>query len=181
MAWRNNQHTWGWVTIILHWLTALTVFCLIGLGAWMVALGYYHPWYHKAPLIHKSIGILLFGVTLFRIAWRTLQVSPQPLSSHSRFEKRAATAVHALIYLLLLGTMLTGYLISTAAGKPVSVFGWFEIPAIMQGFKGQADIAGNIHRVLALSLGGLALLHALAALKHHFIDKDRTLMRMLSR
>ncbi len=181
MAWRNNHLTWGWVTVGIHWLTVLAVLGLLSLGLWMVDLGYYHLWYHKAPLIHKSIGILLFGMTLFRLIWRLTHASPLPLTSHSVLEQRAAAAVHRLIYLLLLGTMITGYLISTAAGKPVSVFGWFEIPAIMKGFKGQADIAGNIHRILALSLGGLALLHALAALKHHFIDRDKTLIRMLGR
>ena len=181
MPWRNSKKNWGWITITIHWLTVLTIVGLLPLGLWMVDLGYYHTWYYKAPLIHKSIGLLLLALTLFRIFWRMINTTPQALASHSILEKKAATVVHALIYLLLLGTLVSGYLIATAAGKPIAVFEWFEIPAVLKGFKGQADIAGKIHLIMAISLAGLAALHALAALKHHFVDQDETLLRMLGR
>lgn len=89
--------------------------------------------------------------------------------------------VHTLIYLLLFSIMISGYLISTADGRSVDVFNWFSIPATLHGFEQQEDIAGLIHLVLATSLITLVTLHAAAALKHHFIDRDRTLLRMFGK
>ena len=74
---------------------------------------------------------------------------------------------------------ISGYLISTADGRAVDVFGWFEIPATLQGIEGQEDIAGEIHFILAMILLAVIALHILAALRHHFILKDRTMSRML--
>jgi cytochrome b561 len=86
---------------------------------------------------------------------------------------------HGLLYLLLFALMVSGYLISTADGRGLEVFDWFAIPATLSGLKGQEDLAGEVHLYLAWSLILLAALHALAALKHHFIDRDITLKRML--
>ena len=73
----------------------------------------------------------------------------------------------------------SGYLISTADGRPVDVFGWFELAATMQGIEGQEDIAGDVHFALAMVLLALIVLHLLAALRHHYVFKDDTLRRML--
>lgn len=179
MRWRNSDDHWGGIAISLHWLTALTVIALFTLGLWMVDLDFYDPWYNDAPHIHKSIGILLLSLTLLRVLWRVLNVTPQALSTHSQIERRAGHWVHRLLYLLLFSIMISGYLISTADGRGIEVFNWFEIPATLHGIKKQEDIAGVIHLWLASALIGLASLHALAAIKHHFIDKDSTLKRML--
>jgi len=77
--------------------------------------------------------------------------------------------------------MLSGYLISTADGRPISVFGWFEVPALLTSIPNQEDVAGLVHEYLAWGLVILAGLHGLAALKHHFIDRDPTLLRMFGR
>jgi cytochrome b561 len=77
--------------------------------------------------------------------------------------------------------MISGYLISTADGRAISVFGWFEVPALITSIPDQEDIAGLIHEYLAWGLVIFSGLHALAALKHHFIDRDPTLKRMLGR
>ena len=90
-----------------------------------------------------------------------------------------AHATHRLFYLLLFTIMVSGYLISTEDNRAVEVFGWFSIPATITSIPNQADVAGWVHLILASSLIGLALLHAAAALKHHFIDRDRTLKRIL--
>jgi len=74
---------------------------------------------------------------------------------------------------------MSGYMISTADGRPISVFNWFDIPALPALIEQQEDIAGEIHFISATTLITLSLLHAAAALKHHFIDKDNTLRRML--
>jgi cytochrome b561 len=82
------------------------------------------------------------------------------------------------MYLLLTALMISGYLISTADGRGIAVFDWFEVPATLHGLEAQEDIAGEIHELLAFTLVGLSLAHAGAALKHHFINRDRTLTRM---
>lgn len=90
-----------------------------------------------------------------------------------------AGIVHFMLYLLLFMVMASGYLISTADGRGIGFWGLFEIPATLHGIEKQEDIAGIIHLILASTLIGIALLHAGAALKHHFIDRDSTLKRML--
>jgi cytochrome b561 len=77
--------------------------------------------------------------------------------------------------------MLSGYLISTADNRPIEVFGWFSVPATITSIPEQEDVAGLVHLVVASTLIGLVMLHAAAALKHHFIDRDRSLVRILGR
>lgn len=178
MHWRTTQDHWGWFSIIIHWLTAVTVFGMFGLGLWMVELDYYDSWYRKGPELHKSTGILLFILTLFRLVWRLIEGKPAPLPAHRPLERTLARFTHALLYLLLICVMLFGYLISTADGRAVEVFGWFAVPATLYGIDKQEDIAGAIHLWLAVILISLVAVHALAAIKHHVFDKDRTLKRM---
>lgn len=179
MQLKNDQQRYGLMAMILHWLVALVVPGMFALGLWMTSLTYYDPWYQQGPDIHKGVGVLLFLIMLFRLIWRSVSPPPPALESHNSFEKMAGHALHILLYLLLLLVMISGYLISTADGRPLEPFSLFEIPALIYGFDEQEDIAGDIHMLLAYSVLGLAGLHALAALKHHFFDKDRTLLRML--
>ncbi len=181
MIWRNTHDHYGAVAIALHWLMAIAVVGLFALGLWMTGLTYYDAWYTTGPEIHKGVGVLLFLVLIARLAWRLASPPPKPLPTLSPLERRASGLVHGLLYVLLLATMLTGYLISTADGRPVDVFGIFAVPATLTGLPNQADIAGDVHLALAIATIALASLHALAALKHHWIDRDRTLLRMLGR
>ena len=80
---------------------------------------------------------------------------------------------------MLFVIFVSGYLISTATGQGISFFGWFEIPALVTGLPAQAERAGQVHYWVAIGVLGLAALHALGALKHHFLDRDDTLRRML--
>ena len=175
----NDERNWGVVSIALHWLVALSVFGLFGLGFWMTGLDYYHAWYIRAPDIHKSVGVILFGVLLFRLAWRLFNTNPKSLPTHADWEKKLAHAVHRLLYLLLFAIVISGYFISTADGHAIEVFGWTVLPAYPLGIEEQADIAGTIHWYLALTLMSIVGLHAAGALKHHIIDRDETLKRML--
>lgn len=181
MRWRNDPDHWGIVSILLHWLTALVVFGMFALGLWMTDLTYYDRWYHDAPYIHKSLGVLLFFTLVTRLLWLFSVGRPRELPSHAPWERLASWLTHLLLYLLLFAVMVSGYFISTADGRSVEVFGWFSIPSTISNIEGQEDIAGEIHLLLASVLIALALLHAGAALKHHVIDRDRTLKRMLGR
>ena len=179
MKWRNSTQGWGLVSVSVHWLSAVTVISLFFLGLWMVDLNYYHSWYRTAPFIHKSIGVSLFLLTVFRLVWRLQNVVPKSLDTHTSLEKKAAAAAHIMIYVLLFAIMFSGYLISTADGRALEVFNLFNVPATIHGLDKQEDIAGEVHFLLASTLIVLVVIHALAALKHHLVDKDVTLKRML--
>ena len=182
---KNSQDSYGLIARILHWVTALAVLGLFGLGWWMVDLTYYSEWYKTAPDIHRSIGLILAMLIIFRIIWRSVNPTPQTLSTHKHWEVKSAHAMHLVLYVLLFAMFITGYLISTAKGQPIEVFNWFSVPAIVTGddlgISNLEDRMGEIHEILAYTLIGLAVIHALAALKHHIIDKDETLKRMLGK
>lgn len=143
----------------------------------MVDLDYYSEWYKTAPYYHKSVGILLALVTLFRVFWKRKQIAPQTLGKN--WEKTGAKTAHFTLYILLICMFISGYLISTADGRGIEVFTWFTLPSLGEFIDNQEDFAGDVHEWLAYSLISLVVLHALAALKHHWVDKDSSLMRML--
>lgn len=172
----DKQH-WPVAIVAIHWLSALTVFGLFALGLWMVDLTYYSEWYRTAPDWHKSIGLILASVTVVRLLVRSTRSAPHPLTMG--WQARAAGIAHSLLYLGLITLFASGYLISTADGRGIAVFGWITIPSMGAFIENQEDLAGDIHAVAAWTLIGLVTLHAGAALKHHFFDKDRTLVRML--
>lgn len=174
----NSKHRYGWVAILFHWLMAPAVIGNFAFGLWMVGLAYQHPWYHQGPQLHKAAGVLLFILLLLRLLWRWGNQSPQPAAT-APWQLYAAKFTHGAIYCLMLILMLSGYLISTADGRPVDVFGWFSVPATIYNIDGQEDIAGEVHEWLAWSLMALVAIHALAALKHHFYNRDATLRKML--
>ncbi|PKG76400.1 cytochrome b [Shewanella sp. Choline-02u-19] len=175
----NTKKSYGLVAILFHWLSALAVIGLFAVGFWMVDLTYYSEWYKTAPYLHKSVGLILLLLTLSRIFWRMFTPNPKSLASHKRWERSAGHITHGVLYLLLLVIMVSGFLISTADDRGIWVFNWFEIPSLGVFMEDQADIAGVIHQYAAYSLIGLVLIHALGALKHHFIDKDSTLLRII--
>jgi len=178
MLW-NTESGYGGISIAVHWIAAVAIVGLFASGLWMTGLGYGHPWYNRAPELHVSIGMLTLALVVFRLAWRLLTVTPALERSMPRWERVAALGAHWLMYALMLAVVVSGYLISTAGGDAVSVFGWFEVPAIVYGYERQADLAGWVHYYSAWALVLLALGHTLAALKHHFVNRDATLVRML--
>ncbi len=179
MQWTSSEDCFGVVIVAVHWVMAGLVFGLFFLGRFMVALPYTHRWYHGAPLLHKDLGLVLFALLVFRVFWRIFidrRPAPSPMPA---WERVAAGAVQFLFYVFLFGITTSGYLVPTARGRGIDFFGLFEVPAIVQGLPHQEDIAGDIHRTLAYTLMGLVAIHTLGALKHHFVDNDATLIRML--
>lgn len=174
---KNTASSYNKLSKLLHWLSAILVVGLFAAGYWMVDLSYYSEWYKTAPHWHKSFGLTLLAITIVRLLWKI--VSTAPAIEGSAFEKKAAKSAHHLIYLLLFTLFLSGYLISTADGRGIDVFNWFELPGLGSFIEDQEDYAGMVHEYVAYTLIGLVSLHALAALKHHFINKDNTLKKML--
>jgi cytochrome b561 len=179
MRFRNTPSSYGLVSIALHWLVALAIVGLFALGLWMVELSYADPWYTTAPWLHIGVGMLLGALIGVRLVWRLLQPRPAFEPGMRGWERAAALSAHWLMYAATVAVIASGYLITTADGSPVSVFGWLELPAIQLGIERQADLAGRVHYygawLLVLMAGG----HSLAAIKHHVIDRDRTLIKML--
>lgn len=175
--WRNQKSGYGLISIFLHWLMAVGVIGLFALGMYMVDLSYYDPFYHKALTWHKLFGMLLACLFIARIIWKIANPTPKMLGNN-RMLHILAHATHGTLYLLLTIMFVSGYLISTASGAGIDIFNRFSIPALIQ-IGEKADAAGQAHALVAYCLMGLVSLHALAAIKHHIIDKDDTLKRML--
>jgi len=176
MHWRNTNHRYGLISIALHWVMAILVIALFALGKYMITLDYYHPMYLALPEWHRGLGVLTALLLVMRLLWRWS--NPLPDLSGRPWEKPLARLVHRLFYVLLLAIVISGYLISTADGHALAVFGWFDIPALTRGANLE-DRAGAVHNFLAWLLAFMLAMHVGGALKHHFIDKDATLMRML--
>ncbi|APE32604.1 cytochrome b [Halomonas aestuarii] len=175
--WRNTRRGWGLASILLHWASALAVIGLFALGWWMTGLGYYDPWYNLGPWWHRSVGMLLLLATLIRLGSRLFQ--PTPEVRGSRLERQAAHLGHLALYVLLVVALVSGYLISTADGQGIQVFDAFEVPALVSDLPNQATLAGQVHWYSALALMVLSAGHALAALKHHWVDSTDVLVRMV--
>lgn len=168
-------------TIILHWLIAVMVFALFFVGYWMVDLGYYDPWYQRAPWWHKSVGVITLILIIVRWFWQFFHAQTVSLSIVGSWQARLSHFMHHLMTVLIVLIAISGYLIVTAKGQSLAVFDWFNIPSIVQNIANLEDWAGQVHYYLAYVLMGLVVLHVLAAMKHHFIDKDDVLMRMLGK
>ncbi|MBF0610488.1 MAG: cytochrome b [Magnetococcales bacterium] len=178
--WKNTDEGYGRIARLLHWTMAVLLLGLCGLGFYITTLTYYHPWYRIAPDWHRSLGMLAFLLVFVRLAWRFYSPPPPLQAGLAPLEKLAAHGVHLALYGLMFAMPVAGYLLSTADGRGVDIFGWFTIPAYFPPSKGMETVAGKIHLILGILLVALALLHALAALKHHFINRDNTLKRMLT-
>jgi len=178
---RNSPTNYGLIGVFLHWSMALLLIGLFAMGLWMVTLTYYDEWYHQAPQLHKSLGLLVGALWCVRLLWRVLDRLPEPEATFTVWEQRLAKIMHQLFYLLIFLLVLAGYMISTAEDAGVEFFGLFEVPAVFPAFEGQADVAGWVHWALGWLIMICALLHSVAALRHHFINRDRTLLKMLGR
>ncbi len=177
MQYKNSKNGYGLVSRFLHWGMAIAIIGMFGLGVWMRTLDYYSPYYKQAPHLHKSIGLVLLALLIGRFIWRL--VNPTPDDGYLRpNERKASHAMHLAFYALLAVLMGAGFLISTVDGRGIEVFGLFEIPSIYTQ-KGLEDAVGLLHAWLAYLLMAFVALHGAAALKHHFIDRDITLLRML--
>lgn len=172
------DRSYGLFSVILHWLLAVALIALYFSGDYMVTLDYYHSWYHRAPELHKSFGMVVGGLMIVRFIWNKYRGHLQ-LSYPREKINISAYLVHHLFYLLVLLLVLTGYLFTTAKGQGIDVFGLFSVPAIFAENTEVAELSGTLHDLIAVVFMLLFMIHTLAALYHHFILKDNTLRLML--
>jgi cytochrome b561 len=178
-VWKNSDERYGVPSKFLHWAIALLIIGLIVLGWWMVGLNFYHRWYHAALEWHKSVGMMVLGLVAIKVLWRWWSPYPALAATLGGWQRRAAHAVHGLLWVAMVAIPVTGYAISTAEGRGVDMFGWIEIPAVLPKSEWLRDQAEALHKWFSYGALALVLVHAAAALKHQFLDRDGTLRRML--
>jgi cytochrome b561 len=161
-----------------HWVIAGLVITQFTL-AWMaddLPLGV-----HKLALLarHKSFGMTVLMLAALRLLWRLFNRPPELPAGMSKLERTLAKGTHALFYILLFAMPLSGWLMSSAKNYSVSWFGRFTWPNLIGPNERAFDLLKTIHGSLSWLLFAVAILHILAALKHHFWNKDDVLTRML--
>jgi cytochrome b561 len=170
------------VAIVLHWLLALVILCIFGVGLYMSDLPI-SPLKLKLYNYHKWAGICFLALTAFRIVWRLTHRPPAlPASielAMPNWQSQAYHATHYAMYALFFAVPLLGWAYSSAAGFPVVLFGVLPLPDFMAVDKEFAKVIKEVHAIAAFSLIALAALHIAAAIKHHFFDKDGLINRML--
>ena len=171
---------WSGSTIALHWLSALVVLTLLALGWLMVHAIDDAASRFDLYQLHKSLGFVALALLLARIAAR-LATRPPIALAMPRWEQRAATLAHWTLYLLTLIATLSGWLLTSAATIPIPTrfFNLFVIPNIAAANPALAEQMTEVHLIATWLLMGLAALHIAAALKHHFINRDAALRRIL--
>ena len=175
---RTTRTGYGAIARALHWWMAALVIGLIGLGLYMTDQPDGDPKWALYDL-HKSLGTLLFMFLVLRIVWRKMSPPPPLPAGMVGFEAFAAHAGHLLLYAAMIALPLTGYLDSAFGGYHISFFGWFDVPMLFEKDKPLFELAELAHHWIGYALALLVLAHAGAALKHHFVQKDDVLLRML--
>jgi cytochrome b561 len=178
MRFTNSATDYGLITKLLHWAVALLIIGMIWLGWYMVGLDYYDVWYYDSLASHKALGLLVLELAILKIVWKTFNRNPPLPSNVVGWERFTATASHHFLLAMMLVLPLTGYITSTSEGQGISFFGWYELPAIFPVSEQVRDLAIDLHFYLAYITAVIVLLHAGAAVKHQFIDKDGILRRM---
>lgn len=172
---KNSKTDWGSVSKSFHWLTLLLLIALFTLGWIMVDMAF-SPNKFKFYSWHKSLGMIVLALTALRLSWRW--VNRVPKHADNKLEQFIANTAHNGLYALLFAIPLTGWLMSSAAGLTVNVFGLFEVPNLIAPNKELVEFFHEVHEWLGWALLGLVGVHAGAAIYHHIARKDDVLARM---
>ncbi|CAJ0811260.1 Cytochrome b561 [Ralstonia wenshanensis] len=165
--------------IAMHWIIALLIFAAFGLGLYMTDIPGFTPTKLKLFSYHKWIGITVLIFAVLRVLWRLTHPAPAPVPGMPKWQHAAAEAAHFGLYLLILAVPLTGYLLSVAAGVKVVYLGLWELPMLFDKSDALKDIFSMAHEWLNWTMAAIVVVHILAALKHHVVDRDGTLRRMV--
>jgi len=173
----NTKERFGWGAIILHWVMALLIIGMVAIGLYMTNIPV-SPEKFKFYGWHKEFGMVVLMLVMIRIVWRIKNILPS-LSFLPTWERLAAHATHWLFYIFMFALPISGWLMSSFSGFPVSFFGLFVIPTLVQPDESMSSLFRELHKWLAYGLIATFCLHVGAAFKHYFIDKDNVLQRML--
>ena len=166
------------VAIGLHWLMAALIVAGFPLG-WIVADMEFSPEKLRWMSWHKWLGITVLGLVALRLIWRLTHAAPPLPATMLPWQRGAAHAVHFLLYGLMFAIPFSGWLYSSASGVPVVYLGWWPLPDLVGVDEDLADRLRSLHEWLNYTLLVAVAAHVGAALKHHFIERDDVLARML--
>jgi len=177
MSLRSNDRQWGSVAKFFHWITALLI---LGNGVFGLLMDMASNPMQKINwlALHKSIGLTVLALFLLRVLWRFGDKRPREEPA-PRWQQLAAHATHALLYLLIVALPLSGWWFNSVAGKPLQFFKLFNLPAIAAANPDSRGVMHELHEYLFWILVVVLVAHIGGALKHHLIDRDNTLLRML--
>ncbi len=164
---------------VLHWLIAALVLIMVPLGI-VIANEWGGPVQEPLYNLHKSIGVVILPLVVVRLIWR-LTHPPLPLPADiSALQQSAAHATHWTLYGLLIVQPTVGLIATSAYPAPLPMFGLFELPPVWPENRPLSERLFTLHRWLGIAIGVVAAMHIAAALHHHFVRRDRVLMRMIS-
>ncbi len=175
---RSGTGTYTRVAIALHWIVATVILCTFLLGLYMSRLPF-SPLKLRLYSYHKWIGISIFLLVVFRLLWRLTHRAPPHPPDMPRWQRHAANASHWLLYGLTLVIPISGWLMSSASGIKVVYFGLIPLPDLLEKNKPLAEQLVWVHDALNYLMLAVVVLHVAAALKHHFLDRDDVLNRMV--
>lgn len=178
MCLKNTTERFGLVAQGIHWLMALMIVVMLGVGFYMETMER-GPDLFKLMAMHKAVGIIVLVLAVLRVIWVFMNVSPAPLPDHKKWEKVLAKIVQGIMYLAMIAMPLSGWIMSSAGGHAISIFGLFDMPAIVAENKELGKMANQAHGIIAWVLISTIVLHLAGAYKHKLIDKDETMQRML--
>lgn len=160
-----------------HWTISVLVILMLSFGFFLDDL----PKEYKPVvyMIHKSTGLTVFVLMILRFVWLQISGKPTLPASVPRWQKQAAHFLHYALYIAVISMAMFGWIMSVAAGKIPSYFGLMSLPLPIEPNKPLAKLMLECHKITAWVLIILIVLHVLAALKHHFVDKDNVLKSML--
>lgn len=164
--------------VTLHWATAIIVISAAVLGIYMHELPF-SPAKLQLYSYHKWMGVTVFLLAVIRLAWRSSHPAPPLPPNMPLWEQKAAKGAHVALYGLMLAVPLAGWIMSSAHGFQTVYLGILPIPDLIGKDKELAEALEKVHAAFSLSFMALVILHAAAGLKHHFINKDNVLKRML--
>ena len=178
----NTRDRYGALAVLFHWVIAILVIALAALGLYMVRLpdAGFDKEKIRLILLHKEVGVIVLFLVALRFAWRMSNVIPRLVENLPDWQKLAARFVHLSFYGLLVALPVSGWLMSSASGIPVSVLGWFVLPDLIPHDEQRFREFIEIHKWLGYLLIVLIFIHMGAALRHHFMLRDDTLRRMLA-
>ena len=178
MSVRNSTRSWGSLSKALHWIIVLLIInqWVIGMRADALPLGMAKL---QALAWHKSFGITILGLAVVRLVWRWMNPVPDLAAETKPWERVLAKISHLLLYALIFALPLTGWLMSSAKNYPVSWFKLFQLPDLVSPNEALFQQMRSLHHSLFAVLVAVAALHVAGALKHHFIDRNDVLRRML--
>jgi cytochrome b561 len=175
---RNRDDAWGAVAKTFHWLFAVVILAQLVLGK-VADDAKLSPLKLDLFVWHKSIGVTLLLLAVFRIAWRLANRPPSAISAGTRWEHWAAMASHTLLYVLMIAVPISGWWVSDTSRIPFKAFWLVPVPDLLTADKAASQVAGLVHGILTKTLLVLIALHLAAALRHHFILRNDTLRRMM--